>query len=160
MKRRLRTVPTKSRKGEPIVPTMSERFIRDTFRQIGGAFGFLQQLAENSFDAFANYIKITIDPSTKIVIVEDDGRGMGPQGRHAFVSLGESYKEDKKRAKGRHGTGAKSVFGVANSICVEDRSVQDGSIRAFRRRHRGEAGVDPDAIPKTHGVSPTKALRR
>ncbi len=137
----------------PIKVKVDRKTFQNLYGSIGGGLGFLQQLAENSWDALATQIHISVDDANKVIVVTDNGKGMGSRGREAFLSMGLSYKENP-RAKGKYGTGAKSVFKVASSISVQDRCERDD----LGKDHLVQFNVTEDDILARYETTCTDAV--
>ncbi len=89
----------------------------------------LTELVANAWDADANEVHITIDPTGKSIVIEDDGHGMNALSiKSKFLNVGysrrrQSPNKDKsdsgtRRVMGRKGIGKLSMFALANLVKV------------------------------------------
>ncbi len=121
----------------------------------------MKELINNSYDADATLVKISVKPDADVIVVEDDGSGMSRDDfiKH-FSHVAESHKRDsgEKTAKDRLKVGKIGIgFIAANEICdeMEIYSTQQGSSellhvtidfgeirdRSFPERRRGDTEV-------------------
>ena len=93
----------------------------------------LGELIDNSLDAGANRVQVTIDLQKKQIIVEDDGNGC--DNLTAMVQLGSHYVQNTT-SLGRYGVGLKDAWIWCGNV-IEIDSVQDGCRRKAGHRPYG-----------------------
>lgn len=162
------TAGTATKKRTKLNFKIDSSIVDTSTRGIGGTkLGFIQQFCENSEDAQATKIQISLSPTEFVLL--DDGEGMSPRGRDCFGGLGDSESRGKANKKGRNGTGAKAVRAVANRVSVEtiwkdgletlwsfsytreeQKRALDGKLELF-----SEEGPRPDVFPLATGQSGT-----
>ena len=122
---------------------------------IGGPLGAFIEAIFNSEDANATEIKVAINNFGKAdayeVIFLDNGTGMGPAGRDAFMNLGMSLRRSQSMKRGRHGLGAKRTMFDFTWCEVYDISREDPSdqmctwtfkVEDYLRRLSGDEKVE------------------
>lgn len=118
--------PRSNEEGETIVVSVDKSNFYEQLKAMARGCDFACQLAENDYDAGADSINFVVDDDREVVSVQGNGSGFGVEGRRSFPSLGKSFKRKGNRPiKGKYGTGAKSAFGVASTIMVEDVCPED-----------------------------------
>lgn len=137
----------------------------------------LSEVVANSYDADAERVQVTLDPSTGTVTILDDGHGMTrAEVNDRFLNVGYQRRgsEDTaitpkhgRRVMGRKGIGKLSLFSIANT--VEVYTARDGErsalsmsvphIRTLLERKSGTTGeqyhptsLPTDAIDFEHGT--------
>lgn len=88
----------------------------------------IAELISNSYDAEASQVEITIDYSSKEIIVKDDGHGMEfHELNENFLVIGKNRriseyggfsKNRKRKVTGKKGLGKLAVFGIADNITI------------------------------------------
>ena len=86
----------------------------------------LKQCIENSADSGATEIQITMDHTENVIIIKDNGSGLGPDERKAYFSIHKSSKKDDPETSGKNGTGRVSVLAGGEEIQIEVVSRYEG----------------------------------
>lgn len=92
----------------------------------------LTELVANAWDADANEVAITVDPSNHVIIIEDDGHGMSADDiKSKFLKVGYSRRVNsinkhmsdsgKRRVMGRKGIGKLAIFALANEVKISSK---------------------------------------
>jgi hypothetical protein len=137
---------------KPIKPTIGGQLLETMY----GGKTFIQALIEcikNSRDYGANFINI-ITNIANVLMVIDDGEGMGEDNREAFCSL-NSKKTHRKGRSGHFGTGTKAMFyGFSDRVDVVTAPIDaDGHIITFgfsRAEYQKTLLTETSIIPDEH----------
>lgn len=88
----------------------------------------LTELVANAWDADANEVRITVNPATRSIVIEDDGHGMTASDiQNKFLKVGYSRRQQPKgnfsdsgvrRVMGRKGIGKLAMFALANEVKI------------------------------------------
>lgn len=98
----------------------------------------IAELVSNSWDAYADNVKIKLyDHGKKKIIVEDDGESMNAEELNTcFLAIGRNRRTHvkdtrtkKRQVMGKKGIGKLSMFGIAEKITVK--TVKDGLKNSF-----------------------------
>ena len=94
---------------------------RKLIKQLGNFDGsnyldLLKELIDNSFDAEARNIKISIDSTNNIIFIEDDGNGMEREEIIKFTELYSESSNQDRSVDGKFGIGAKKACAVLSNL--------------------------------------------
>lgn len=98
-----------------IIPQVDfKSLLEKATKNIGGRLGIISEPVWNSEDAEATNIWVFVenegDKDKYSITFLDNGRGMGPKGRQAFVDVAKSHFKEQKFKRGRHGLGVKRMM--------------------------------------------------
>ena len=92
----------------------------------------LTELVANAWDADAKEVRITVDPTARSIVIEDDGHGMSAADiNNKFLKVGYSRRQQpkgsfsdsgKRRVMGRKGIGKLAMFALANEVKISSQS--------------------------------------
>lgn len=92
----------------------------------------LTELVANAWDADAKEVRITVAPTTRSIVIEDDGHGMSAADiNNKFLKVGYSRRQQpkgsfsdsgKRRVMGRKGIGKLAMFALANEVKISSQS--------------------------------------
>jgi hypothetical protein len=94
----------------------------------------LTELVANAWDADANEVRITIDPLSDEIVIEDDGHGMSESSlQDKFLNVGYSRRKlsankemsesGKRHVMGRKGIGKLAMFALADKLKIASQAV-------------------------------------
>lgn len=134
----------------------------------------LTELVANAWDADATEVKITIDPKTQKITIEDDGHGMTAATlQDKFLNVGYSRRKlstnkamsdsGKRYVMGRKGIGKLAMFALADQLQISSKAKNSPavgieiSVPAFRKSlEKGKVKplktFTPDSFPKSSGT--------
>ena len=121
----------------------------------------LSEIVANSWDADAETVGVTLDGTSGIIVIEDDGLGMDRDAViDRFLTVGFRRRDELgettpkgRRPMGRKGIGKLSIFSIAN--VAEVYTVANGDRTAFRMDRskieaaiegKGEADYEPEEL--------------
>ena len=92
----------------------------------------LTELVANAWDADAKEVRITVDPTARSIVIEDDGHGMSADDINSkFLKVGYSRRQQpkgffsdsgKRRVMGRKGIGKLAMFALANEVKISSQA--------------------------------------
>ncbi|WP_257820502.1 ATP-binding protein [Burkholderia glumae] len=134
----------------------------------------LTELVANAWDADAENVTITVDPSKHTIFIEDDGHGMTALDvKTKFLKVGYSrrvHSKNKKmsdsgarRVMGRKGIGKLAIFALANDVSISSKALGAEAVGfkvdvpAFKKSLEENKSYPltefvPGAFPKGHGT--------
>jgi len=131
--------PYRSRRGKPrerLEPKPG--LVTDMVRQFADPYAFLRELVQNSMDAGATRIEVTVLRSSEGTVqtsVRDDGCGMTPSTmENALLTLFSSSKEGDSTKIGKYGVGFVSVLALDPERVLVDTWRDGGAWRAVIQR--------------------------
>lgn len=110
---------------------MSKNLLKDVIsKQTGSLTKAIKELVQNSRDAGATVIKIDI--TDKLVIVDDNGRGMTPKDIETYFRVfGETSKRDDEEVDGQFGMGRGQIMNFGICIWRTQKSTINVDIKKF-----------------------------
>lgn len=99
----------------------------------------LTELVANAWDADANEVSITVDPSNHTIVIEDDGHGMSADDiQKKFLKVGYSRRVNSKNKNrsdsglrtvmGRKGIGKLAIFALANQVFISSKTTTTDAV--------------------------------
>lgn len=134
----------------------------------------LTELVANAWDADANEVRVTVNPTVRSIVIEDDGHGMSADDiQRKFLKVGYSRRQQagkgnlsdsgKRRVMGRKGIGKLAMFALANEVKISSlaigndavgltvnvpqfkKSIEEGKVHPLEE-------FEPKAFPKQKGT--------
>lgn len=134
----------------------------------------LTELVANAWDADANEVRITVNPTVRSIVIEDDGHGMSADDiKKKFLKVGYSRRQqaDKgnfsdsgnRRVMGRKGIGKLAMFALANEVKISSLAIGNEAVGLlvnvpqFKKSIEESKGhpldeFEPNAFPKQKGT--------
>lgn len=134
----------------------------------------LTELVANAWDADANEVRITVNPTVRSIVIEDDGHGMSADDiQKKFLKVGYSRRQQagkgnlsdsgNRRVMGRKGIGKLAMFALANEVKISSLAIENDavglSVNVPQFKKSIEEGkvhpleeFEPEAFPKRKGT--------
>jgi len=99
----------------------------------------LTELVANAWDADANEVRITVNPTIRSIVIEDDGHGMSADDiKKKFLKVGYSRRQQtgkgnfsdsgNRRVMGRKGIGKLAMFALANEVKISSLAIGNEAV--------------------------------